>query len=51
MFGLVLLDEISMYSTGKLIGVFAGAIVSIIGVMVLAMKNGNVLKQQALAMT
>ena len=37
--GLVILDEMKFYTTKKLIGIFIGAIISCIGILVILRKN------------
>ena len=46
-FGLILLDEAKMYSLLGIFGVISGCLLSLVGVWIIGMKNGNIKKKSA----
>ena len=48
LFGLVLLGEISIYTTQRLLYILVAALFSITGVLILACKNSNILHDEAM---
>ena len=40
--GLYMLDEISMYTTGKLVGIGIASVIMLAGIQVIGLKNGSI---------